>query len=195
MRFDSNRKANFERVKKMCAKASYFIEEPAGKKSMFLVVFEKTAEQVRLASAITSELHSASWKYTLFANGRVQRNKHALLNTLDCMAVASRCKDHRAHCHQILEDPFEETERPIGLTFSIFNVSEESDEPKEFWTLPCKMLDGFVKFDRRLKANPAAQLDAAAVARNVNLCPFFAPSEFKLAKLVYPKKRKGKAYW
>lgn len=187
IRFDANRKKNFEAVLRMCRRASVFIEDDG----MYLVAFQKTKEDTRLVSVITSELHSASWRYTLFANGRVQKNKWAFLNTLDCMVVASKCKDPRAHCHMIIDDPFGETLRAAKLKISL-DKSEDADS--EQWVLPCQQLDGFVKFDRRLKADPAAQLDAAAVKRNVHTCPFFDPTEFKRLKTL-GSKPKVKRYW
>lgn len=193
IRFDSNKKANFEAVVKMCKKASFFAEEIVGKKSMFLVGFAATKAETKLASVVTSELHSASWKYTLFANGRVQKNKWAFLNTLDCMAVAADCKDHRAHCHKILENPFDV---PSGSMTVSFGGPAEKEPPPELWLLPCAELDGHVNFDKRLLADPAAQLDAAAVKRNVHRCPFYRPEDFKKIEQVEEKKApKGKRFW
>jgi hypothetical protein len=179
IRFDENRKANYSRVLSLCEKADLFITQGDAKK-MHLVAFARTAEGTKLCYAVLEEMRRASWKFSIFANDRFQKNRYALVNMLDCSVQALGSRNYKSHCHKVLEDPFEKGD-------------PESTEVAEYWLLPCQLLDGHINFDKHDTVDIYSRLEAAALSRNANLCTLYRPEDFDLIKTL--KKSKPKKFW
>jgi len=175
---EAPRKANYKTLVAMMKRADRYFEQEIGenkKKLVHFAAFKKSKDGARLAYQVLEELRVTSWRFSLFANERLQKNKYALLNTLDCYNQAVRCKNHKAHCH---------TERETWKARLV--ISEES-EPR--WLIPCQQVAPFVDLTRKGIA-PDDALDAAAISRNVNLCPLYDASEFRLIDGDTPKRKR-----
>lgn len=196
VKFEQSSKPSYERVLRLAKKSSLYFEKEIGdrrKKLVHLAVFSRSIADAKLAYALLEEMRVTSFKFTLFASGRIQKNKNALLNMLDCFSQSLAAKDYRAHCHVIAEDLLD-CSRPgkaTSLNFSLFDPPDDPPEKSEAWRLPCQMLDGFVTLNVHDEASPQDKLQAAANKRCVDLCPRFRPEDFKLIKQV----SKGKRYW
>lgn len=175
IKFQESRKAAYPAIVKLCKRAPLYLEAELGekkKKKFHLAAFDRSREGAKLAYAILEEMRLSSFKYSLFANERIQKNKYALLNMLDCFIQASRCKNKKAHCHMVTTSLFERADTGIKLSF-------DDDDPEDGpeWILPCKHLDGFLDLSKT-KESPKDVLESVAIQRNVNLCPLFDPDEF-----------------
>lgn len=182
IRFAQNRKDNFERVLKLCGSADVFIPQEIGTRGRkeYLAIFGRHAKGFDAAYKVLEELRVASWKYTLIANNRIQRNKFAMINFLDCYMQAKRCKNHEAHCHEVVDFEFSEDEDDFL-----------SPDIKEQWLIPCSHIEGFISYSPH-KGPMLEAFEAAALERNTNLCIYMHAG--KLRKIEKLKKAKKK-YW
>ena len=177
IKFQANRSANFQYVLNIISKANTFYQVD----KLYLAVFTNTFDQMRLLSLVMNE--TRDWKnLTLYANGRPQRNRHPILNMLQSFLTASACSSYKDHCHEIIEDPF--TENPSNrevltvdvLGNEIWNVEKRAER----WLLPCKNLKGFLRLHVNDKPRAREKLEAVAIERNCNLCPYFRAEDFKV---------------
>jgi hypothetical protein len=185
VKFAKNKKRNFAAVVGIASKADIFLQS----ESAYLAGFSKTKEQAKLAMAIMEEMRVGSWTYILFAQGRVQIKKAALLNVLDCFGAASRLKDHTKHCHKIFDRP-----RAHFLEATTFKVFQEGEEEAEAWRLPCQMLEGHIGYSEHEMDDPKPTMDAVAERRLAKSCPYFSLDAFEVIPNK-PKITKGKRYW
>lgn len=168
LKFEESTKPAFQSILSVCKKAELFIEVEIGerkKKKAFLVGFERSPKGARHASFALEDMRIAGLKYLLFANGRVQTNKFAMINMISCYAASLSCKNPKAHCSKVIE-PFDSSHTSLTISFS-----EEKEPEPEQWLLPCQHLDGFLSLEQNDPVSPRDRLDAVAVQRNVNLCP------------------------
>ena len=176
LKFQSNRSANFAYVLNVVSKAHTFYQVD----QIYLAVFTNTLDQMRLLSVVLQEVRN--WKQvTLFANGRPQSNRSPMINMLNSLLTASTCKKHQDHCHEVIEDPFTidpKNREVLTIDFlgnDIWNVEKRSER----WLLPCKHLKGFLRLHVDDKPRAKEKLEALALERNCNLCPYFRAEDFK----------------
>jgi hypothetical protein len=186
IKFASNTKPNFASVIRMCKKAARYSEEGDGGEIAHSVAFARTHQDIKLAAAIMAEMNAFGWKFLLYANDRVQNRKANFSAMLECFCVASKLKDPTIHCHETLEDPFN-PKRFKGTTIEVTYEGRTRHRPgppkpaTAFWTLPCKRIDWAAGLDGHVRARAREALLAAAIDRNVNVCPLFDVEAFKPA--------------
>ena len=190
-----NRKANHASVVSIARKADIYLEAVNEGKRSFLAGFSKSKDQARLAMAVLEEMRIASWKYVLFAGGRVQIKKFGFLNMLDCAGTAARLRTPERHCHKIFDQPRSHFIDDGRLTIKITG-DDEPEEP-EAWLIPCRELEGHFQLSTHEFDDPRVRLEimeAAAERRQLTSCPFFDLSSFRTisnkAKVTAPKR-----YW
>jgi hypothetical protein len=82
----------------------------------------------------------------VYAGGQMVQNIHTVTRILQCYLNSCACSDPAAYCSFVFQG----------------------------YIIPCRQLDqGWIIFDSRIPATPAAQVEAAAVRRGVNWCPVF----------------------
>lgn len=176
LKFQANRQANFAYVLNVVSKAHTFYQVDR----LYLAVFTNTLDQMRLLATVIQEMRN--WKgVTLYANGRPQSNRNPMMNMLQSLLTASQCKRYQDHCHEVIEDPF--TFNPAArevltidiLGHEIWNIEKRTER----WLLPCKHLKGFLRFHVDDKPRAKEKLEAVALERNCNLCPYFRAEDFR----------------
>lgn len=189
VKFLKNKKRNFDSVLSLCKKASLF-EEVDGQ---YLVAFARDKKQVDLAMAFFEEIRVAAWKVIIFCDGRVITKKFALINMLSCASNCNRVKNKDAYCSETYDDPMDRFAKKGAFEFK-FNLDGDP-EPEEFeWTLPCKMLNGFISYSREELEDPIQKVEFASHERLTAVCPHFDLSRFKIREK--PKRvSKPKKYW
>jgi hypothetical protein len=183
VKFQTNRKANFDAVLRLCRKADLFEAPLNDKKSVYLVAFGSTHQMMKLASVVIEEM--SGWKFTLFAGGRMVP-KHRILNVLSCYLAAKRVRNHKSHCTKVYE-PYCEDDGKLKL-----DLDEHGDHTLgEEWILPCRRLDGFIWLKRNDPVPPIERLEAVANQYCANLCPLFTTEGFAPIKKI----SKAKRFW
>lgn len=189
VKFLKNRKKNFDSVVRLCQKASLFISSG----DQYLVAFDRSPEGVRLAMATLEEMRIASWKVVVFAAGQVIAKQNALRNMLACAQGGPRARDKDAYCSETFDSPMAHFAKPGAFEFKLDDLGDP--KPEEFeWTLPCKMLNGFISFSKSELEDPLQKIEAAAEERLVCACPHFDANRFSIREK--PQKiSRSKRYW
>ena len=188
VKFLKNRKRNFDSVLSLCAKSSLFLEADG----QYLVAFDRSPEGVRLAMAVLEEMRLASWKVVVFSQGQVIGKTNALRNMLDCAQGRSRSRSPH-YCLETYDAPMAHFAKPGAFEFKL----DESGDPKPEeieWTLPCKMLNGFLSFSKSELENPIEKIETVGAERLLCACPHFNADRF----LVREKPKEislSKRYW
>lgn len=172
LKFITNKKKNYAHVIDLCKRADSYAEVDG----QHAVMFYRTKEGARLAAIVIEEMRIAGWKFTIFANGQIQTNKFRLVNMLDCYSTASSMRNPKAHCHYVIEDPY--------------NDADPEDTKPPTMLVHCQYAKDFFNLPRR-NVDPDSAFEAAAIERCANLCPAFKPIELKVTTGVKGPKR----YW
>jgi len=162
--------------------AARYAEVEIGKRRVHLVAFAKTPDDAARALALLH--YVAGWKTTqVFAAGRLIANAYGVSEVLECYLHACACTDRRAHCHTVLDDPYDPegaadlegfTVR-LALDSSGFSKRVEIDR----YLFPCSFLKPRFRFQTDHPANPQNQIQAAAVKEGCVWCPYFDPARFR----------------
>ena len=151
-------------------------------KPMNFAVFAKTQDDAGRALALMD--YASNWKGTLiFSGGRVIQNGWSIAQVINCHLEAVACSDHRAHCQNIIDDPFSEQTQSYGLSLSISLVDRPSFKQKieiDRYAFPCQLLRSYFRFQKDHPSTPESQIEAAGISRCCHICPYFDPSEFKV---------------
>jgi hypothetical protein len=77
-----------------------------GGKPMHVAVFGMNQADAGRASALIG--YVSGWKGTfIFVQGRIVHDPYRLQEVLNCYLLSCQCRDTKAHCHFIIDDPFE----------------------------------------------------------------------------------------
>lgn len=165
------------------AKSAYrYNEKIIGNKLFHMALFSITKDETNKALALLNNLMGLKG-FSIFMNGNNCKNPYSVYEVLQCYFKAINCTDYRAHCQIVIDDPFRETYRgSSGISFSI----QLTDKPQESvnpiiiqrYLFPCKHLHAYFRFQKGHPSTPQDQIQAAAVERYCEWCPFFHPKEF-----------------
>ncbi len=98
--------------------AARYAEVEIGKQKLHLVSFAKTPPE-GAARALALLHYIAGWKTTeVFAGGKLVADGYGVAEVLECYLHASACNDRTAHCHTVIDDPYDEegAADPEGFT-------------------------------------------------------------------------------
>ncbi|MGA3081086.1 MAG: hypothetical protein ABSD44_06855 [Terracidiphilus sp.] len=161
---------------------------PVNGKPMHVAVFGRTQADAGRASAVLQ--YTLGWKgVLLFARGKLIPNGWSILEVINCFNESCSCRDRRAHCHKIIDDPFVDSPRMTNMTISIRLSPEDLEAKPPFknkkeidrYIFPCKYLYPRFSFQQGHPSTPQDQIQAGAVRQGCDLCPSFSPEEFKKA--------------
>jgi hypothetical protein len=138
-----------------------------GGKPMHVAVFGMTQADVGRASALIG--YTRGWKGAfIFVGGKIVHDSYRLEEVLKCYLQSCQCRDTKAHCHFVIDDPFESES---GSQF--FNPGGDK------YIFPCKHLVTWFRFQNNHPSSIEDQIQAAGVEFGCNLCPNFAPNDFR----------------
>lgn len=148
----------------------YYVSSGPGRAKYF-AVFGESPKQVECAMRLTFLVRD--WKGSaFFARGRMLNpvGGWLALEILTCISAAQRCADWRAHCLCTI-DNIEQQDGSAQL-----KLSESVGQPSRRgrYQFPCAQLKMYFSYDRGGIATLADQVQARAVERNVDWCPFFS---------------------
>lgn len=137
-------------------------------------VFGSSREQIAKALSVTRYLQGITASQ-FYAGGQLIVERHRIQDVLSCLMQAYACNDHRAHCNQVVSDPFYLAENSgDGFGLGEFATSAR-------YLMPCAFLTKFgsVSLDRKHPASAVNQIQAKAVKLGCVWCPNFKPGDFK----------------
>ena len=162
--------------------AACYAEVEIGKQQVHLVAFAKTPEDAARALALLH--YVAGWKTTqVFAAGKLVGNAHTIAEVLECYLQASACADRTAHCHTVIDDPYDAQAAgdpegfPVRLALDPSPLSQRVEVDR--YLFPCSFLRPRFRFQTDHPASAQDQIQAAAVKEGCASCPYFDPTGFQ----------------
>lgn len=188
--FPKSSSKNFPFALSLAESANRYAVFAIGGKPMHVAAFTKSEADAGRAVAVLGYI--ASWKGTLiFSRGRMLQSSYQVSQVIDCYLNSCACRDQRAYCHSVIDDPFSEHIPDYGMSFSI-NFSTKPNLKQEIridqFSFPCKLLLPNFRFQRQHPSTVEDQIQATGVKQGCNVCPNFEPDAFK--KLGYRVIRK-----
>lgn len=175
--FQRSTSKSFPVALSLAQQASHFERGVLGESPMYAAGFKMTKEDAGVASALLK--YVAKWAGTLvFANGRLISYSYELMTVLDCYMNAEMCRDPRAHCERIVDDPAYQAARRSNFSINI-NPSAIIDVQVKRYAFPCRNLHHTFNFQPNHPASYADQIHAAGIESMCNLCPRFNPDAFR----------------
>lgn len=139
-----------------------------GGKPMHVAVFGLAQADVGRASALIG--YTRGWKGAfIFVGGKIVHDSYRLEEVLKCYLESCHCRDTKAHCHFVIDDPFG------SESGSHFFERASSDK----YIFPCKHLVTWFRFQDDHPSSVEDQIQAAGVEFGCNLCPNFVPNDFR----------------
>lgn len=179
----------FSKVLGIASGATRYMEQKDEKSSVHTCVFGRSKEQA--ARAIVLLRFVESWATVqVFVGGRlVTGSLGVVLATLECFQTASACLNPEAHCLLLTDQLFKEKCRErygTAMTIQLLMPGEQpsqdsqgiQEKPCRF-IVPCRRVFGYEKIEREHPASWQDQVQAIAVQRDVDWCPFFDLSKFR----------------
>jgi hypothetical protein len=151
-----------------------------GGKPMHVAAFGKTQADAGKALALLEYTHG--WKGKLiFSRGRMIQNSYEVSQIVRCFLEACLCRDRKAHCYQIIDEPFSVVQ-DMRMSISITLVEKppiKQEIQVDRYAFPCKFLFPWFKFQEGHPSSWQDQIQAAGVRRGCDVCPHFVADDFK----------------
>lgn len=175
--FPKSPSKNFPFALAIAKQASRFAQAEIGGTFMYVAGFAKTPADASLAENLLG--YVGSWKGILiFSLGHVVPYTYGLSLLLDCYLKSCMCRDTKAHCYELIDDPKFSRRRGLSLTISLEPVPQKDVEVKRY-LFPCRTLLKDMKFQVGHPSSLVDQIHATAVRHGVYLCPRFDPDAFQ----------------
>lgn len=163
--------------------ANKYDEIKLGSNTVHLVAFSKNRDGAARAMSLLQYI--SDWKTTqIYGGGKLLQTYYRVSQVLRCYLEATACDDWRAHCHEIIDDPY--YEQPInaklGFTIVMFPDQAEIKEPKfiDRYVFPCNLVrHDFHHRTSEHPSNPIHQIQALAISNGCDICPFFNPNGYR----------------
>lgn len=172
--FPKSRSAAYAAALNIAQQADKYSDTEVNGTLFHLAAFGRNQEQVARALSLCRYL-SGLKSVQYYAGGKLIIERHRIDDVLSCLMEANACNDHRAHCNQVISDPFRLTDK-IGVSFELDDM-----KPVTSYLLPCMYLTKFgaVTLHKNHPATPEDQIQALAVKRGCEWCPNFKYGDFK----------------
>lgn len=183
--FSKTSSPNYGAAVELAMLGSKYAKMDLGNSVVHLAAF--AADRVHMSRALALLRYIKSWKCTqVYAAGKLLYSTHSTEQAINCYLTAAACNDYRAHCHQVVGNPFagiEERTARISSDVSIGSLLGETLADLGEYMLPCRNLAyaGTIHFrlNRNAQVSPADQIQAIAVSKDCAWCPHFEPSNFR----------------
>jgi len=169
--------------------AMAYDEIEAAKKTIHFVVFDKTEKDA--GRALTILRYAEGWKgIQVFTNGIMAQSLWKVSEVLKCYLEACACNDWRAHCQEIIDDPYNnvlkkhhESIRSRRLSVDI-TYKKGIQPPKQGikvarYLFPCTYVHANFHFKTDHPSTPEDQIQAWAIHQGCDWCPHFDPANYK----------------
>ncbi len=167
-------------VLSIAQQASRFALTDIGGKGMYVAAFAKEQSDAGRALAVLQRV--AGWKgVSVFVRGRMLKLDYNVGLMLDCYLGSCACRDPRAHCQRVIDDPSHEP--PGAASHRHVSLRRESMSQREIqvkrYIFPCQKLLTQMRFEPDHPSSYADQIQAAGVTHMCGRCPRFDPDDFQ----------------
>jgi len=180
--FSKSNSKNFAFALSIAQGASRYAITEIGGRQMYFVAFARTQADAGRASSLLSYVNG--WKGTMiFSCGKLIPNGYQVSLVIECFLESCSCRDSKAHCQTIIDDPFSVVTQNLSMSISIRLVERppiKQEVKIDRYAFPCKYLFGWFRFQKDHPSSPQDQIQAAGVSRGCDICPHFKPDDFKL---------------
>jgi hypothetical protein len=149
-------------------------------KDMHMAAFSRTEADAGRAVAVLSYI--SNWKGALiFSRGKMLQSSYQIAGVVDCYLKSCACKDYRAHCHRIIDDPSLEKSYNTSMSFTISLVERPRMTKTVFidrYSFPCKYLFPYFHVQRDHPSRIEDQIQAAGAQQSCHICPNFNADDF-----------------
>lgn len=182
--FSKTSSPNYGPAVELAMLGSKYAELVLGKSVLHLAAF--AADRLHMSRALALLRYIKKWKSTqIYAAGKLLYSAHSTEQAINCYLTAAACNDYRAHCHQMISNPFADSDGRIETaptSVTIGNAAGSKRTRLGDYMLPCRNLTyaGTIHFrlDRSPEVSPADQIQAVAVSKDCAWCPNFKPGDF-----------------
>lgn len=153
-----------------------------GGDTFHLAAFGKTRQDV--ARAATLLQYVARWKTTqVCGGGKILLDVTRTEDVLRCYLKASACKDWKAHCHQVIDDPYFNRKaydiQGLGAKMATNPLRMWNEIVIDEYIFPCNFLvPYFTRKSDKHPSDPIHQVEAEAVDIGCDWCPYFDAKNF-----------------
>lgn len=183
--FSRTNSPNYGAAVELAMLGSKYAELQLGRSVVHLAAF--AADRLHMSRALALLRYIKSWKSTqLYAAGKLLYSAYSTEQAINCYLTAAACSDYRAHCHQVIRNPFAdvaERMKWVSTAVTIGGLAGAKRSRFDEYMLPCRHLTyaGTIHFklDRSHEVSPADQIQAVAVSKDCAWCPNFKPGDFK----------------
>lgn len=173
--FPKSRSAAYAAAVNVAQQADKYGEAEMNGTLFHYAAFGRSREQVARALALTRYLDGIK-AVQFYAGGKLILERPRIESVLTCYLEACACNDHRAHCNEVVSDPFR---RSIDnhVDFSL----QLDVKPWDHYLFPCRFLLqwGTPTMPPEHPSSPSDQIQAMAVRKGCDWCPNFKPGDFK----------------
>lgn len=180
--FSKTTSKNYPLAVNISQTALKYSEALIGKILTHYAVFDKDADQAARALSLINIING--WKdVTIFAGGKKLQDYYRMQAVLNCYLEASGCNDYRAHCFEIINDPYSKYPRAFAMSVSIKVSLEIEPDPDPIYVdryiFPCKLLFHRFRFSVDHPSSAIDQIQAGAVEAGCDVCPVFDETSYK----------------
>jgi hypothetical protein len=183
--FSKTSSPNYGAAVELAMLGSKYAELALGKSILHLAAF--AADRLHMSRALALLRYIKSWKSTqIYAAGKLLYSAHSTEQAINCYLTAAACNDYRAHCHQVISNPFADSDDRIELAPTgviIGNAAGTKRTRFGEYMLPCRNLTYagaiYFRLDRSHDVSSADQIQAVAVSKDCAWCPNFKPGNFR----------------
>lgn len=151
-------------------------------KAMHVACFAKTQADAGRASTLLSFI--GGWRGVLiFSAGKLVQSSYQISQVLACYLDSCSCRDSRAHCQTIIDDPFSSVARDMSMSISIRLVEHpplKHEVKINRYSFPCKHLQPWFKFETDHPSSIQDQIQAVGVQRGCDICPHSIQTTLRL---------------
>lgn len=180
--FPKSGSKNFPLALSIAQGANRYAVTEIGGTQMHIASFARNQADAGRASALLDYI--GGWKgVMMFSCGKVILNTYSIAQIIDCYLEACACRDIKAHCQRIIDDPFSPEDQYVHMSISI-RLAEKPPIKQEVkiyrYVFPCKQLLSLFIFQKDHPSSVQDQIQAAGVGRGCDICPHFSPDDFKV---------------
>lgn len=180
--FPKSTSKNFPFALNIAQGANRYAITEIGGKQMHFAVFSKNQADAGRAAALLG--YVATWKGAMiFAGGKVISHGYEIAQVIQCYLESCSCRDSKAHCHTIIDDPFSNVIQDFSMSISIRLIERpplKQEVKIDRFAFPCKHLQSWFRFEKDHPSTPQDQIQAAGVRKHCDICPNFRPDDFNV---------------
>jgi hypothetical protein len=188
--FPKSKSANFPIALSLAQSATAYGEQDIGGRLLYWAGFTQSVNDLNNAAELMRI--AGGWVGTMAnINGNKVTKPFDAYLTISCYLKGLQCSNSDAHCHKIIDDPFNPKSQ---LDFEGKGSSRHGHMFRRAYIFPCKrmlensMFHPVFRFQAFEHIKPQDQIQAAAVEYGVNICPFFDANTFAEIKSTKAKK-------